>query len=56
MCTRDLDFYYAWREATSVYNDTVCALYELVMAKYNDVIDQGLEEDVDDLISMLAAG
>ena len=48
MCTRDLDFYTAWREATSACNDTVCALYELVIAKYDDAIDEGLNEDVDD--------
>ena len=51
------DFKPSWLLATESLNDTVSALRELLIAKFNDDVDRGFdEEDVDDLVHMLAAG
>ena len=51
------DFKPSWLLATESLNDRVLALRELLVAKFNDDVDRGFdEEDVDDLVHMLAAG
>ena len=51
------DFKPSWLLATESLNDTVLALRELLIAKFNDDVDRGFdEEDVDGLVHMLAAG
>ena len=51
------DFKPSWLLATQSLNDRVLALRELLVAKFNNDVDRGFdEEDVDDLVHMLAAG
>ena len=62
----DMDYLYTysvpnlkgrWQAATEPLTDGVCALHELLNAKFFNCIDEGFdEEDVDGLIHMLAAG
>ena len=47
----------SWLEKTTDSSDTVNALRELLIARHYEEVDSGLdEEDVNNLIYMLAAG
>ena len=51
------DFKPSWLLATDSLSHNVSALRELLVTKFNDDVDRGFdEEDVDDLVYMLAAG
>ena len=51
------EFKPSWLLATDLLNHNVSALRELLITKFNDDVDRGFdEEDVDDLVYMLAAG